>query len=58
MAYGEFAKIYDDLINEDINYDNMVSRIIEICNEHNIEFKDYLDVAWYWKRYCKISKAF
>lgn len=45
MAYGEFAKIYDDLINEDINYDKMVSRIIEICNEHNIECKDYLDVA-------------
>ena len=45
MADGEFAKIYDDLINEDINYDNMVSRIIEICNEHNIECKDYLDVA-------------
>ena len=45
MAYGEFAKIYDDLINEDINYDNMVSRIIEICNEYNIEYKDYLDVA-------------
>lgn len=45
MAYGEFAKIYDDLINEDINYDNMVSRIIEICNENNIECKDYLDVA-------------
>ena len=45
MAYGEFAKIYDDLLNEDINYDNMVSRIIEICNEHNIECKDYLDVA-------------
>ena len=45
MAYGEFAKIYDDLINEDINYDNMISRIIEICNEYNIEYKDYLDVA-------------
>ena len=45
MAYGEFAKIYDDLIKEDINYDKMVSRIIEICNEHNIECKDYLDVA-------------
>ena len=45
MAYGEFAKIYDDLINEDINYDNMVSRIIEICNEHNIECNDYLDAA-------------
>ena len=24
MAYGEFAKIYDELINEDINYDEMV----------------------------------
>ena len=45
MAYGEFAKIYDDLINEDINYDQMINRVIEICNEHNIEFTDYLDVA-------------
>ena len=45
MAYGEFAKIYDELINEDINYDKMVSRIIDICKEENINFNNYLDVA-------------
>ena len=45
MAYGEFAKIYDELINEDINYDEMVSRIINICEEQNIDFNNYLDVA-------------
>ena len=45
MAYGEFAKIYDELINEDINYDEMVDRIIEICNSYNVELNDYLDIA-------------
>ena len=45
MAYGEFAKIYDDLINEDIDYDVMVERIIEICKENNINHESYLDVA-------------
>ncbi len=45
MAYGEFAKIYDELINEDINYDEMVNRIINICEEQNINFNNYLDVA-------------
>lgn len=45
MAYGEFAKIYDELINEDINYDEMVNRIIDICEEENINFNNYLDVA-------------
>ena len=45
MAYGEFAKIYDELINEDINYDEMVERIIEICNSYNLELNDYLDIA-------------
>lgn len=45
MAYGEFAKIYDDLINEDINYEDMCSRIIEICNDENIKFHSYLDIA-------------
>lgn len=45
MAYGEFAKIYDELINEDINYDEMIDRIIEICRENDIEFDDYLDIA-------------
>lgn len=45
MAYGEFAKIYDELINEDINYDEMVKRILDICNLHNLELNDYLDIA-------------
>lgn len=45
MAYGEFAKIYDELINEDINYDEMVARILEICNSYNVELNDYLDIA-------------
>lgn len=45
MAYGEFAKIYDELINEDINYDEMVERILEICNLYNVELNDYLDIA-------------
>lgn len=45
MAYGEFAKIYDELINEDINYDEMVKCILEICNSYNIELNDYLDIA-------------
>lgn len=45
MAYGEFAKIYDDLINEDIDYEDMCSRIIEICKVENINFDNYLDIA-------------
>lgn len=45
MAYGEFAKIYDELINEDIRYDDMIYRIIEICRENSIVLDDYLDIA-------------
>lgn len=45
MAYGEFAKIYDDLINEDINYDKMIDRIIEVCTKHKVNFNNYLDIA-------------
>lgn len=45
MAYGEFAKIYDNLINEDIDYEDMCSRIIEICKKENISFDNYLDIA-------------
>jgi SAM-dependent methyltransferase len=45
LAYGEFAKIYDDLINEDIDYEDMCSRIIEICKVENINFDNYLDIA-------------
>lgn len=45
MAYGEFAKIYDELIYEDINYDKMVVKINELLNEYKVEKKSYLDLA-------------
>lgn len=45
MTYGEFAKIYDELINEDINYQEMCDRIIDICKDENISFNNYLDIA-------------
>ncbi|WP_294189601.1 class I SAM-dependent methyltransferase [uncultured Clostridium sp.] len=45
MAYGDFAEIYDELIYEDINYDSMCSRVIDICNEEEITFNNYLDIA-------------
>ena len=45
MAYGDFAEIYDELIYEDINYESMCSRVIKICNDENIKFNSYLDLA-------------
>lgn len=45
MVYGEFAKIYDELINEDIDYNLISERILEISKENNLNFEDYLDVA-------------
>lgn len=45
MAYGEFAKIYDELINQDINYKDISKRILEIAKANNINMEDYLDLA-------------
>ena len=45
MAYGDFAEVYDELIYEDINYDSMCARVIDICNEEKITFNNYLDIA-------------
>lgn len=45
MAYGEFANIYDELIYEDINYDEVAEKIIDLCTQNSIEFDDYLDLA-------------
>ncbi|AWK51862.1 class I SAM-dependent methyltransferase [Clostridium beijerinckii] len=45
MAYGEFANIYDELIYEDINYDKVAEKIIDLCTENNVNFEDYLDLA-------------
>lgn len=45
MNYGEFAIIYDKLINEDIDYNKIAKRIFQICENYNINKKDYLDLA-------------
>lgn len=45
MAYGEFAKIYDELIYEDINYDKISNRVINIIEKYNVNCTDYLDLA-------------
>lgn len=45
MAYREFANIYDELIYEDINYDKVAEKIIDLYTENSISFEDYLDLA-------------
>lgn len=45
MTYGEFAKIYDELILEDIDYAQIEERINQIISEYGIKREDYLDLA-------------
>lgn len=45
MTYGEFAKIYDELILEDINYEKIENKILKIMSEYNCNTDDYLDLA-------------
>ena len=45
MSYGEFAKIYDELIYEDIDYDKIKDKINSFITEYNIDKEDYLDLA-------------
>ena len=45
MVYGEFAKIYDKLIYEDIDYDLIGNRLKKIIEENNTNKEDYLDLA-------------
>ena len=39
MAYKEFANIYDELIYEDIDYNKVAEKIINLCTENNINFE-------------------
>lgn len=43
--YKDFAFIYDELINGDINYGAWANKILDICSSLSIEKKDYLDLA-------------
>lgn len=45
MQYGEFSRIYDKLINEDVDYDKIVCRINQITDKYKCENEDYLDLA-------------
>lgn len=44
-CYKEFAHIYDELINADINYKAWASKILCICKEQGIDMNSYLDLA-------------
>lgn len=43
--YKDFAKIYDELINTDINYKRWANVILGLTKELNVNFEDYLDIA-------------
>jgi len=43
--YEEFAYIYDELINSDIDYKKWADKILEVCEKLNLERNDYLDLA-------------
>jgi len=44
-CYKEFANIYDELINSDIDYKTWASNILYICKENNLDMENYLDLA-------------
>lgn len=44
-SYSKLSSIYDELIYEDINYNDFYNKIMEICKEHDIKFNNYLDLA-------------
>jgi ubiquinone/menaquinone biosynthesis C-methylase UbiE len=43
--YKDFAAIYDELVNIDIDYDIWADKIMDICSTLNVEKRDYLDLA-------------
>lgn len=43
--YKDFAKIYDELINTDIDYKKWANVILGLIKELNVNFEDYLDIA-------------
>ncbi len=43
--YKDFAAIYDELINKDIDYSAWANKILDICSALGIDKRDYLDLA-------------
>lgn len=59
QCYENFAKIYDRLIYEDIDYKKYCNKVLNICEEYNVEKKDYLDLACGTGNItCEIGKKF
>jgi Methylase involved in ubiquinone/menaquinone biosynthesis len=44
-CYKEFAHIYDELINKDIEYEKWANTILKICEEQSLDKNDYLDLG-------------
>lgn len=44
-CYAQFASIYDDLINEDIDYEKWSKVILALCEKYKVEKVNYLDLA-------------
>jgi SAM-dependent methyltransferase len=44
-CYNEFADIYDELIYGDVNYKGWAEKILLLCDEVDLNRKDYLDLA-------------
>ncbi|MBP2033640.1 ubiquinone/menaquinone biosynthesis C-methylase UbiE [Clostridium algifaecis] len=44
-CYNNFAYIYDDLINKDVDYKGWSGKIIELCKKYNINKREYLDIG-------------
>lgn len=44
-SYNKMAKVYDQLINEDINYKDIADFLLDVAKKENIKFNSYLDLA-------------
>ncbi len=44
-CYKDFAHIYDELIQGDVDYKAWGKVILDICRDNNINFEEYLDLA-------------
>ncbi|MGL5821370.1 MAG: methyltransferase domain-containing protein [Sarcina sp.] len=44
-SYNKMAKVYDQLINEDINYKDIADFLLNVAKKENVKFDNYLDLA-------------
>ncbi|WP_297519221.1 class I SAM-dependent methyltransferase [uncultured Clostridium sp.] len=44
-SYNKMAKVYDQLINEDINYKEIAEYLLTVAKKENVKFDNYLDLA-------------